>query len=452
MKKIIFLSIVFLVNVNSYSQSDKKETKKTEQTTEKYTFNKWVLELSSGQSKGNNPYTSGYFSSNPDKKLGSFQFNNFNLGVRYMFSPKFGVKLGLSSDKFENYSDSSSKKFETQQYRIDFQGVVNAARLFDIEDQLGRFSFLLHGGVQLAQLTPKLDTGNDPIGGSSNYNVTENNIGVIFGITPTFRVTNKIAITFDFSMLSNFRQHLAWDGHRSDPSNNLSGRMTNASFGINYSFGKENIHGDYGVIENAKLKEKFDALDKHIGDIETLMNDTDKDGVPDYLDAENNSMTGVAVDTKGRMVDLNNNGIPDELERYLADNYTDKATQTTITSTINENLIKKLINDGFVTTYFESNKSKPTNVSTEGIDFILTYLRNNPSSSVEIIGNADEVGAATYNNKLALERANSVKNTLVKAGIDASRLNVVSNGEDKSVDPKSKEAKNLVRRVTFRVK
>lgn len=450
MKKIIFLSIVFLVNVSSYSQTDKKETKKTEKPTEKYTFNKWALELSSGQSKGNNPYTTGYFSSDSNKKLGTFKFNNFNLGVRYMFSPKFGIKLGLSSDKFDNYSASSSKKFETQQYRIDFQGVINAARLFNIEDQLGRFGFLLHGGVQLARFTPKLDTGYDPIGGDSNYNVTENNIGVIFGIMPTFRITNKFAVTFDFSMLTNYRQHLAWDGHSSASSNNLSGRMTNASFGINYSFGKETLHGDYAIIENEKSNEKIDALDKRIGEVETLMNDSDKDGVPDYLDAENNSMTGVAVDTKGRMVDLNNNGIPDELERYLSNNYIDKSQINT--STINENLIKKLINDGFVTTYFETNKSKPTDVSTEGIDFILTYLRNNPSSSVEIIGNADEVGSVNYNNKLALDRANNVKNTLVKAGINASRLNVVSNGEDKSVDSSSKEAKNLVRRVTFRVK
>lgn len=47
------------------------------------------------------------------------------------------------------------------------------------------------------------------------------------------------------------------------------------------------------------------------------MNDTDKDGVPDYLDVENNSIAGVTVDTKGRMVDKNNNGVPDELENIL---------------------------------------------------------------------------------------------------------------------------------------
>jgi len=33
------------------------------------------------------------------------------------------------------------------------------------------------------------------------------------------------------------------------------------------------------------------------------MNDTDKDGVPDYLDAESSPVPGAMVDTKGRMID-----------------------------------------------------------------------------------------------------------------------------------------------------
>jgi len=41
---------------------------------------------------------------------------------------------------------------------------------------------------------------------------------------------------------------------------------------------------------------------------------------------------------------------------------------------------------------------------------------------------------------------------LIKAGIPASRLNVVSQGEDSSVAVDSPEARRLVRRVTFKVK
>jgi OOP family OmpA-OmpF porin len=39
----------------------------------------------------------------------------------------------------------------------------------------------------------------------------------------------------------------------------------------------------------------------------------------------------------------------------------------------------------------------------------LTYLRNNPSASVDIIGHADELGRSSYNDKLSNERAANVK-------------------------------------------
>jgi hypothetical protein len=36
-------------------------------------------------------------------------------------------------------------------------------------------------------------------------------------------------------MITNFRQHFAWDGHYSETQNNLAGKLLNASFGISYS-------------------------------------------------------------------------------------------------------------------------------------------------------------------------------------------------------------------------
>jgi OOP family OmpA-OmpF porin len=71
----------------------------------------------------------------------------------------------------------------------------------------------------------------------------------------------------------------------------------------------------------------------------------------------------------------------------------------------------------------------------------LTYLRNNPSASVDIIGHADELGRSSYNDKLSNERAANVKTILMKA-IDASRLNVIAAGEDTSVEKIQKQLEN----------
>lgn len=453
MKKSLFiLSIVVLTLSSSYAQRRQRteeELKPLVRAKDTATFNTWSLEISLGQSKGVRPYSPGYFSSNPDAEFGSVKANNFNIGVRYMLSPKFGFKFDLGSDRLKNNS-SQSLPFDVQQYRLGVQGVVNASRLFGVEPRFNRFGLLLHGGFVVARITPKYDS--PVVGEVDNFNKTENNLGFVFGLTPEVRISKKLGLQLDINMLSNFRQHFAWDGHYSDSQNNLAGQMLNVSLGVSYTLGKYNEHGDWAVIPNKQLEE-IAVLEKRIGEMETLMNDTDKDGVPDYLDVENNSIAGVAVDTKGRMVDLNNNGVPDEMEATLAKTFASKdSVAKTVEATSNSALVTKFINDGYIATFFDTNKSKPTNVSTEGIDFILTYLRNNPTASVDIIGHADETGESAKNIKLANDRAVSVKNVLIKGGISADRLNVVSAGEDTSVDATSSEARSLVRRVTFKVK
>jgi OmpA-OmpF porin, OOP family len=401
-------------------------------------YNKWSFEFNFGQSKGIKPYSEGYFASHPGKFFGGVTLNHFSGGARYMFSPKFGLKADLAYDRLENLSDKSLD-FELQQIRFGIQGVINGARLFDIQEQLGRFSFLFHGGFQVAQMKPQMG----PLKGRDEWNG-----GLMFGLTPEYRISKNLAVNFDLTILSNVRQHFNWDGMEySADNNNLAGSMYTTSLGISYSFGSEKVHGDWAVMRNRELEE-IKALEKRVGEIENNMNDSDQDGVPDYLDAEPNSIAGVAVDSKGRMIDLNKNGVPDELERYLNNTYTSK--ETLIES--QKETIKQFINDGYVATYFDFNKTQPTNVSTEGIDFILTYLRNNPTASVDIIGHADEIGKTPYNDKLANTRATNVKNILMKAGIAENRLNVISAGEDSSVDKDSVGARRLVRRVTFKVK
>lgn len=447
MKRKLLLSIGLLTFSYGIAQNDtsKENTQETnEVSVDRDSYNKWTVELSTGMSKGSQPYTSGYFSSDPGSELGKFVFNNYNLGVRYMFSPTFGVKTDFTYDKFENVSKSNSLPFETEQLRFDLQGVVNGARLFDIQDELGRFNFLLHLGGVYSRFSPKLE-------GNPNYDKTENNVGIIFGIMPEFRIGKKFSIFADIYGITNFRQHFAWDGNSSEPDNNLTGSMVNVSVGLTYSFGKGEIHGDWAVIESRNTEE-FNALEERVGSLETMMNDSDKDGVPDYLDVENNSIAGVAVDTKGRMVDLNKNGVPDELEKYLENTYVDKSNINKTIELANGEMIQRLINEGYVSAYFDYNKSTPTAASSDGIDFILTYLRANPSATVDIVGYADATGRTAYNDKLALKRANNIKDTLTKAGIDASRLNTMSGGVDDSVQKSSANARKLVRKVEFKLK
>jgi OOP family OmpA-OmpF porin len=416
MKKILFSFAFLLALSNANAQTEAEST-----TTD---YNKWSVELNGGVNKPSKPFTPGYYTSTPS-------FYNADFGVRYMLNNKFGIKADIGFYSLENKDESAP--FETKYYRTSLQGVVNLGRVLHFENWTNTFGALIHAGPGYAQFKTEGKAFTDRMG------------TFMVGITGQIRLTDKIALTGDFSSITNVRQDLAFDGNSLNvEQRGFNGGMFTGTVGLTVYLGKNAVHADWYADAN-KYKEEIEALEKRVGDLETLHNDADMDGVPDYLDKEPNSTPGVLVDSKGRAIDNNNNGVPDELESYLQKTYGAKSTTT------NNQLVKDLINGGYVTTYFDFNKSEPTNVSTEGIDFILTYMRNNPEANVSIYGHADEIGQSAYNTKLANSRAESVKNILVKANVSPSRLTVVSSGEDNSVDPSSVGARKLVRRVTFKV-
>ena len=143
-----------------------------------------------GQGKGVRPYKDGYFSSNPEKFFGRLQANSFGIAGRYMISPTFGVKADLNYEAFNNESGSGSLEFKMVQYRFGFQGVVNAIRLFNLQESAGRFGLLLHGGLQLSRMTSKT---KNVLPSDQNYNITEYNGGLIVGFSPQFRITDHFA-------------------------------------------------------------------------------------------------------------------------------------------------------------------------------------------------------------------------------------------------------------------
>ncbi len=398
-------------------------------------YNKWSLEFDFGQSKGAKPYAYGYYYSNPNSHF-SLDVNHFGLATRYMVNQKFGLKAHLSYDKIANQKGSESLDFEVEHVQLAMEGVVNTIRLFGIEEQAGRLGLLFHLGFQGSQMSPKIGT---------NVGKHEFNGGLVAGLTPHLRMFDGFSAFIDFTLNSNIRQHFNWDGSYTDSNNNLTGSLYTTSLGVSYSFGSEKIHGDWAIIQDEKDIEILE-LNERIGEIETLMNDTDKDGVPDYLDVENNSINGVAVDTKGRIIDKNANGVPDELEKQ-----TDNSDNINNSGTFSKNTLKNLINESYIAVYFDVNKSQPNSVSMDNIWLVLNYLRNNPTASLEISGYADENGNNDSNIKLAALRAENLKAILVKAGIDPSRLSTKGAGIDSSVDKNSEYARRLVRKVVFKI-
>ena len=114
-------------------------------------------------------------------------------------------------------------------------------------------------------------------------------------------------------------------------------------------------------------------------------------------------------------IDKNKNNIPDEVEKYLDLNKRNvNGNVSNNTTKSNDDIFKKAIDEGYICIFFETGKSVYKSSSNDSVNFILTYLLTNPEAKMDLIGYTDEIGPNEYNKKLGLDRANYVKETLVK--------------------------------------
>ncbi|OIV42333.1 OmpA family protein [Flavobacterium johnsoniae] len=375
MKKIV-MTLAFalgLIHVNAQTESTANN------------YNKWSVELAGGVNKPQRPMTSGYFTSTPSPWVG-------DLGVRYMFNNKFGLKADFGYNSFT--AKNNSIDFDSKYYRIDLQAVANLGRIMDFETWTNTFGLLAHAGFGVAQLENK------------DLHVKDRMGNFIAGITGQIRLSNRVALTGDFSTILNADQNLNFDGTYIGENRGFSGLLFNGTVGLNVYLGKNTKHADWAVTsQNVDLS----AYDSKIAELENQI--------------KNMPSKQVIV------------------EKPVTNNVVE-----------NKDVMKEMINDKYYSVYFDFNKSTPIENSTAAIDVVLTYLRKNPSASLDIIGYADQVGKSEYNEKLSNTRATNVKTIFEKAGIASSRLNVVAAGADTSIQKDSEEARRLARRVTFKVK
>lgn len=416
MKKHLLLLAMLSLGFVANAQEEEKSAKD---------YNKFSIEANGGLTKANNPLADGFYTDIAPLHV--------DLGVRYMFNPKFGLRLQVGYDKMKGNDESIP--FETEYMNANLQGVVNLGRIMDFESWTKNFNVQFHTGVGYAQLD------------GDRFEKADNTMNFIVGLTGQLKLSERIALNADFSMLNNTGQDKnTWDGTTPNPEiRGFDGTLYNATLGIAFYLGKHAKHADWTT--NADLADdKLKALEERLGNVESMLVDSDADGVPDYLDQENNTTAGAVVDSKGRAIDQNNNGIADDLETYI-----DQRINNGSGAAADNEVVKKLINDGYIAVFFDFNRSTPTESSTRNINFILNYLKLNPNSSMTVSGYADEIGSNAINNTISEKRAAAVKDVLVKAGIDGSRLTISPKGEDNSVDRNSAAARKLVRKVIFTI-
>jgi peptidoglycan-associated lipoprotein len=89
--------------------------------------------------------------------------------------------------------------------------------------------------------------------------------------------------------------------------------------------------------------------------------------------------------------------------------------------------------------YFDYDKFDIRADAAPVLDAQAAWLRRYPAVRVRIEGNCDERGTREYNFALGGRRANSVREYLVAHGVDGSRIDTVSYGKERPIDPGENE-------------
>lgn len=153
------------------------------------------------------------------------------------------------------------------------------------------------------------------------------------------------------------------------------------------------------------ILDKDDNCPEKAGDAENQgcpWPDTDGDGI---LDKDDN-----CIDKKGTVA---NSGCPEVIKVTAA--------------------VQKKLNDYAKTILFNSGTASIKAESTSALVDIINILKEYPDAKFSVEGHTDSVGSKTTNQRLSEARALSVKEFLVKNGIDAFRLSAVGYGEDKPI-------------------
>ena len=408
-------------------------------------FNRWSMETNAGFNKAMAPLTAGYLS--PTLNIG-----HFDLGVRYMFNEKFGVK-GTGGIGTFSEAKGNSPEFSTNYGNISLQGVFNWGRILNFETFSRRLTVLgfFGGGAGYIKNDVRPINDYDP-----DHVYTINT-----GVATLFKLSNRVSLEGDISMIVNGRQRFTFDGtdfnspgRPFQPEINYvhaTGTWWTGTLGLNIYLGKQEEHADWYIAAD-KYATKVE-LASAINEIKDLLKDSDGDSVSDYLDKESNTPAGARVNFSGVTLDSDNDGTPDHLDKCpFTPGSASLGGCPSVEIKEEADYFKKAINENYVNVYFAFDSDKPLSYSISSANFVANFLKRNPGVKLEVKGYADELGPEDYNIKLSEKRAKAVYDMLISAGIESSRLSFKGYGEDTSVDKSSAEARQLARRSSFEVK
>lgn len=220
----------------------------------------------------------------------------------------------------------------------------------------------------------------------------------------------------------------------------------------------------------------YSEYEARIKDLEERIMDDDKDGVPNYLDAELDTPLGAYVDSKGAaIIETDGDGILDAYDVCPAEKGTPSTDGCPDSDhdgipDVNDrcpDVVGRIENSGcpevaketvavmdraLKGVRFAHNKAVLLDESYPALDEVVKVLNEHPEYNLLVEGHTDDVGSEKSNLTLSENRTNAIGDYLKSKGIAEDRLVIRAYGESKPrASNKTKEGRAQNRRVEFRI-
>ncbi|KUJ50715.1 OmpA family protein [Chryseobacterium sp. JAH] len=429
-------------------------------------FNDWAISFGAGVPLMQSADLTSIKNGNGKNLFGYSAYVSVDKAITHAFGINLQYDRGETRQGYFNTKDPAVNGQEgarTQYDAISVLGDINFSNLLRRVDNKSTFRWALHGYAGVGTLAYRAYL-KDAAGQRLMTEVKPFKFDSFFGQAGAglkFKVNRRIDLETRLMYVVTTDDQFDGGGAQYSTINKredqVSDNFFNATVGLSLKLGKHESH----LMWHDPLQEiyyKLDVLADKNQDIEVCKKgDTDNDGVCDDWDRQLDTPAGARVDGAGVALDADLDGVIDLYDKCVTvpgpvENDGCPLTPTTPTGPVVET---ERTMEGIE---FDLNSDRILPSNTPILNNAVSYI-NSSNGAYTVIGATDTRASDAYNQKLSERRANSVKNYLIKNGVDSSKINAVGRGEKDlkypECDPATKcpEWKNRAnRRVYFEAK
>jgi OOP family OmpA-OmpF porin len=427
-------------------------------------FNDWSISVGAGVPLVQSADLTSIKNGNGKNLFGYSAYVSIDKAITHAFGLKLQYDRGETRQGWFNTKDAAPDATavgaRTQYDAISLLGDINFSNLLRRVDNHSPFRWALHGYAGIGTIAYRAYQ-KDIKGQRLATEVKPFKLGSMFmqaGAGLKYKINRRLDLEGRLMYVVTGDDEFDGGGDKYSAINKreeqVSDNFFNATLGLTLKLGKHESH----LMWHDPLQEiyyKLDVLANKNQDIEVCKKgDADNDGVCDDWDRQLDTPAGARVDGAGVALDTDLDGVIDLYDKCVTvpGPVENNGCPTTTAGPVVETETKL---EGIE---FDLNSDRILPSNTPILNNAVSYI-NSSNGAYNVIGATDTRASDAYNQKLSERRANSVKNYLIKNGVESSKLNAIGRGEKDlkypECDPATKcpEWKNRAnRRVYFEAK